>query len=85
MQLLAHYRISSGYDRFKSAFDADAEDRGHNSLSVLQLWREDDSNIWALYDVADAAAARAYLNGAADVFNSQAGVMATDFHFVETA
>lgn len=84
MQLLANYRISAGYDRFKAAFDADNEDRGQNSLSLLQLWREDDSSIWALYNITDAAAARAYLNGAADVFNNQAGVTATDFHFVET-
>lgn len=84
MQLLANYRISTGYDRFRSAFDADSEDRGQNSLSLLQLWREDDSSVWALYDVADAATARSYLNGAAGVFNSQAGVTATDFHFVET-
>lgn len=84
MQMLAHYRIENGYDTFRAAFDADAEDRGRNSLSLLQLWREDGANIWALYDVADAAAARAYLDGAAGVFNSQAGVTASDFHFVET-
>lgn len=84
MQLLANYRISAGYDRFKAAFDEDNEDRGQNSLSLMQLWREDNSSIWALYNVADAAAARTYLNGAAGVFNSQAGVTGTDFHFVET-
>lgn len=84
MQLLAHYRIDGGYDKFRSAFDADSEDRGNNSLSLLQLWREDGANIWALYNVADPATARAYLDGAAGVFNSQAGVAASDFHFVET-
>ncbi|RMC32390.1 hypothetical protein [Paracoccus alkanivorans] len=84
MQMLAHYRIGD-YATFKSAFDADAEDRGNNGLSLLQLWREDGTNIWALFNVTDARAAKAYLDGAAGVFNSQAGVTGTSFHFVETA
>ena len=83
-QMIARYSIS-GYARFKPAFDADAEDRGNNGLSLLQLWRENDGSAWALYSVSDAVAARAYLEGAAGVFNSQAGVTATEFHFVETA
>ena len=84
MQLLAHYTIAD-YATFKSAFDADAEDRSNNSLSLLQLWRESGTSAWALYDVANAKRARDYLDGAAGVFNSQAGVTATAFHFVETA
>ncbi|KGJ06771.1 hypothetical protein SAMN04487972_102174 [Paracoccus halophilus] len=82
-QLIAHYSIAE-YAKFKTAFDADAEDRGNNGLSLLQLWREDDLNLWALYSVSDARAARDWLQGAAGVFNSQAGVLSTDFHFVET-
>ena len=84
MQLLAHYTIAD-YAAFKAAFDADAEDRSNNSLSLLQLWRESGTSAWALYDVANAKRARDYLDGAAGVFNSQAGVTATAFHFVETA
>lgn len=83
-QMIAHYQIAD-YAQFKTAFDADAEDRGNNGLSLLQLWREDGGNAWALYSVADATAARDYLDGAAGVFNSQAGVRGTAFHFVETA
>ncbi|MDO5614356.1 MAG: hypothetical protein Q4G14_14085 [Paracoccus sp. (in: a-proteobacteria)] len=83
-QLIAHYTISD-YATFKSAFDADAEDRGAASLNLLQLWRESDSSAWALYTVADTKRAREYLDGAAGVFNSQAGVTGTAFHFVETA
>ncbi|MFC3570326.1 hypothetical protein [Paracoccus sp. TOH] len=83
-QLIAHYTVA-GYAAFKTAFDADAEDRGNNGLSLLQLWRESDQSAWALFQVGDAVAARAYLEGAAGVFNSQAGVSATEFHFVETA
>lgn len=84
MQLIAHYQIAD-YAGFRTAFDADAEDRGQNGLSLLQLWRENDGSAWALFSVGDAKTARAYLNGAAGVFNSQAGISATSFHFVETA
>ncbi|WP_294927364.1 hypothetical protein [uncultured Paracoccus sp.] len=83
-QMIARYTIAD-YARFKPAFDADAEDRGNNGLSLLQLWREDDSHVWALFQVSDAKAARAYLDGAAGAFNSLAGVTGTGFHFVETA
>lgn len=84
MQLIARYTVAD-YAAFRTAFDADAEDRGNAGLSLLQLWREDDRNAWALYQVNDAKAARAYLSSGAASFNSQAGVSATDFHFVETA
>ena len=84
MQLIAHYTLAD-YAPFRAAFDADAEDRGHNGLSLLQLWREDGGSAWALYQVNDAKAARAYLSGGAAAFNAQAGVSATDFHFLETA
>ncbi|TBN41921.1 hypothetical protein EYE42_05840 [Paracoccus subflavus] len=84
MQMLAHYTIAD-FAAFKRAFDSDAEDRGNNSLNLLQLWREGATSAWALYEVADPARARAYLDGAAGVFNSQAGVSATDFHFLENA
>ena len=84
MQMIAHYTVKS-YAAFRTAFDADAEDRGNNSLNLLQLWRESNSSAWALFDVGNARTAREYLDGAAAVFNSQGGVTATSFHFVETA
>lgn len=83
-QMIAKYSFPD-YAAFKTAFDADAEDRANNGLSLLQLWRENDGTAWALYSVSDAKAARGYLEGAAGVFNSQAGVIGTEFHFVETA
>lgn len=83
-QMIAHYSVSN-YAAFKAAFDADAEDRGNNGLSLLQLWRESDTSAWALFNLGDAQAAKAYLQGAAGVFNTQAGVTATAFHMVETA
>lgn len=84
MQMLVHYTLAD-YPKFKAAFDADAEDRGNNSLSLLQLWRESNISAWALFQVADAKQARAYLDGAAGVFNSQAGVSGTQAHVLETA
>lgn len=84
MQMIAHYTLQD-YARFKAAFDADAEDRGQNGLSLLQLWRESDTSAWALFNVGNARSARDWLDGAAGVFHSQAGVTATAFHFVETA
>ena len=53
MQMIAHYTVKS-YAAFRTAFDADAEDRGNNSLNLLQLWRESDSSAWALFDVGNA-------------------------------
>ncbi|HWL55905.1 MAG TPA: hypothetical protein VNQ78_04425 [Paracoccus sp. (in: a-proteobacteria)] len=83
-QMIARYHVAD-YDRFRTQFDNDAEDRGQNGLSLLQLWRESGSQAWALYQIADAAKAKAYLDGAAGVFNSQAGVLSTEYHFLETA
>lgn len=82
-QILAHYHITD-FTRFKSAFDADAEDRGHAGLTVLQLWREGGDGVWALYSAANPARARDYLTGAAGVFESQAGVTGSRIHMLET-
>lgn len=70
---------------FRRAFDADAEDRGNNGLTLLQLWREGAATSWALYQSGNAARARDYLSGAAGVFNAQGGVTATEVHVLETA
>ncbi|WP_134724530.1 hypothetical protein [Paracoccus luteus] len=83
-QLLARYDIAD-YDTWKAAFDADSEDRGNASMSVLQIWREGGSRAWVLYQVANAAKARDYLGQASAVFDSQAGVARTEFHMLETA
>lgn len=84
MQMLVHYSFDDE-SRFRAAFATDAEDRGQNGLSLLQLWREDGANAWALFDVRDVTAARDYLDGAAATFNAQAGVTATRRHLLETA
>ena len=84
MQMLIHYKTTD-YAGFKTAFDADNEDRRNNGLALLQLWREDNGNAWALFDLHDAKKARDYLDGAAGVFNSQAGVSSAEAHILETA
>ena len=84
MQLILHYQIAE-YDSFRRAFDAAAEERGRHGLSLLQLWREDGQNAWALFTVTDAKAAKEWLSGNAQVFNSLASVASANAHFVETA
>ena len=83
-QMLVNY-VTADYHKFKTAYDADGEDRSNAGLSLLQLWRESGKGAWALYQVSDAKAAQEYLSGAAGVFNSQAGVSSTQIHVLETA
>ena len=83
-QMIAHYTVAD-FAAFRSQFDQDAEDRGNASLSVLQIWREGNARVWVLYQIADGKRALAYLDGAAQVFNSRAGVTAAEFHVVQTA
>lgn len=84
MQMIIHYAVQD-YPSFKQAFDNDAEDRGNNGLSLLQLWRENSGSAWALFQVNNSKAAIGYLQGAAGVFNSQAGVTDAQWHMLETA
>lgn len=82
-QLIARYDIAD-YAQFRSAFDADAEDRGAASLSVLQIWREGTGRVWVLYQIADGKRAMDYLDGAAGTFISRAGVQGSEYHPVQT-
>ncbi|SDK99566.1 hypothetical protein [Paracoccus chinensis] len=83
-QIIARYDIAD-YAQFRAEFDADAEDRGNASLSVLQIWREGTGRAWVLYQVADGKRALDYLQGAAQVFNGRAGVQNAEYHAVQTA
>jgi len=84
MQLILNYQVSD-YDSFRRAFDAAAEERGRHGLSLLQLWRENAGSAWALFTVTNAKAAKEWLGGNVQVFNSLAGVQDARAHFVETA
>lgn len=83
-QIIARYDIAD-YAQFRAEFDADAEDRGQASLSVLQIWREGTGRVWVLYQVADGKRALDYLQGAAQVFHGRAGVQNAEYHAVQTA
>lgn len=83
-QIIARYDIAD-YAQFRAEFDADAEDRGNASLSVLQIWREGAGRAWVLYEVHDGKRALDYLQGAAQVFNGRAGVQNAEYHTVQTA
>lgn len=83
-QIIARYDIAD-YAQFRAEFDADAEDRGNASLTVLQIWREGTGRVWVLYQVADGKRALDYLQGAAQVFNGRAGVQDAEYHVVQTA
>ncbi|SHI86537.1 DUF3303 family protein [Wenxinia saemankumensis] len=62
MQLLLQIDTPD-YEGWKSAFDADAEDRMHAGLTLLQLWRDADTNgqAFALFEVNDRAKAEAWV------------------------
>ena len=62
MQLLLQIDTPD-YEAWKQAFDADAEDRRLAGLTVLQLWRDADTNgqAFALMEVNDRRKAEAWL------------------------
>ncbi len=83
-QMIVRYTVAD-YAKFRAAFDDDAGDRGRAGMALLQLWRENDATLWALYQVSDTKAATDYAGGRTSVFASLAGVNASEFHLVETA
>lgn len=80
MQLLLQIDTPD-YDAWKSAFDADFEDRMQAGLTQLQLWRSADHSTatFALFEVNDRARAQAWLD-------KEAGFgAAITAHFLRTA
>lgn len=63
MQLLVRFD-TDGYGAWKSAFDAETEDRMTAGLTLLQLWRDADSakTAWALFRTNDRNKAEAWLD-----------------------
>lgn len=61
MQLICRYDTPD-YAAWKSAFDADTEDRMHAGLTTLQVWRDADGPAaLVLFEVNDRARAEAHL------------------------
>lgn len=85
MQLIARHDVAD-FDRWKAAFDAEAEARGAAGLSVLQIWREDGAaRAFVLYEVSDRARAQAALDTLDALLRDRAGISGSDYHFVRTA
>ncbi len=63
MHLLCQFDTPD-YDGWKTAFDADAENRMHAGLTLMQLWRSADhsATVMALFNVNDRARAQAWLD-----------------------
>ncbi|MFH5775714.1 hypothetical protein ACHFJ0_15790 [Paracoccus sp. NGMCC 1.201697] len=83
-QMIARFKVAD-FAKFRTEFDADNPRRSHNSLNLLQLWRESDTDAWALFEVTDAARANTYISVMKAIFGPKAGVQTSEFHFVETA
>ena len=63
MQLILHLTAPS-YDTWKTAFDAETENRSAAGLTVMQIWRGADSasDISILFNVSNRANAQAWLD-----------------------
>ncbi|MFD2740371.1 hypothetical protein ACFSUD_12360 [Sulfitobacter aestuarii] len=87
MQLLCTYEIS-GFDAWKTAFDDDADARREAGLTVLQIWRDadSDSRAFVLLGLTDRPRAQAWLDRSEALRSDDAGtVTATTAHFLATA
>ncbi|WP_425052992.1 hypothetical protein [Psychromarinibacter sp. S121] len=86
MQMLCRIAFED-FDRWKSAFDDDAERRGQAGLTVLQIWRETGTTdtAWVLFGVNDPKKARAYADGLrTDLMEGRAGVTTSETHMLDT-
>lgn len=86
MQLLIS-DTAPDFATWKQHFDTSAEDHRNAGLTLLQMWREADANrIWLLFEVANDDRARAFLDsGESKLFARNAGVTASEAHFLQTA
>ncbi|MES2665930.1 MAG: hypothetical protein V4712_07505 [Pseudomonadota bacterium] len=80
MQLILHLTTPS-YDTWKTAFDADAENRAAAGLTMMQIWRgaDDAGEVTVLFSVSDRKRAQDWLDKEAGF-----GRTATA-HFLKTA
>ncbi|WP_375174501.1 hypothetical protein [Pseudooceanicola sp.] len=69
-----------------AALTADTEDQALAGLTRLQLWTEDTTAVWALFEVNDRAKAEGWLTRAtADTHGRPSQVTASTAHFLATA
>ena len=87
MQLISHYHVTD-FASWKAAFDADGESRGQAGLTVLQIWRDADSDTHAfvLCEVNERARAEDWTRRSDALRSDDAGTVTRASHFfIETA
>ena len=87
MQIISHYFVT-GFDAWKTAFDADAESRRTAGLTVLQVWKaaDSDTHAFTLMEVNDRDRAQAWIDRSDALHSDDADTVEKSSHyFIETA
>ncbi len=87
MQMIVHQNVTNFAD-WKTAFDADAEARRNAGLTVLQIWRDADSDTHAfiLMKVNDQQRAKGWVDRSNALNSDDNGtVTSSSAYFIETA
>jgi len=87
MQLICHQEVTN-FDTWKAAFDADHEARSTAGLTILQIWRDADSDTHAfiLMQVNDRARAQTWIDRSkALTSDDKSTVIQATTYFLETA
>jgi hypothetical protein len=84
--LLCRNRVSD-FSRWKAVFASHAQAHRNAGLHLKSLWRgvEEPDNVFFLFEVTDASAARGFLtNPAAAEAGRASGVLEGEYHFLES-
>lgn len=83
MQLL-HIVDTTGFEDWKSGFDARTEDRMSAGLTLMQMWHDADKagRVLCLFEANDRAKAKSYLDKTAAMADH---VSSASHHFLRTA
>lgn len=87
MQMIVHQNVA-GFADWKKAFDADDEARRNAGLTVLQVWKDADSDTHAFFllEVADRDRAQAWIDRSNALAAGDGGtVTSSSAYFLETA